>query len=72
MVDVALLNEVIKSSGKSKAEIANYIQMDESTFYRKMSRKGSTFTVEQACRITEILGIDANVAQDIFFARTLA
>lgn len=72
MVNVSLLNEAIKVSGKTKAEVANYIQMDESTFYRKMSRNGSTFTVEQACLITEMLGIGPNQAQDIFFAKSLA
>lgn len=69
MVDIALLNEVIKRSKKTKAEVAAAIQMDESTFYRKMARKGSTFTVEQACRITETLGIDADTAQNIFFCK---
>ena len=72
MVNVTMLNDAIKRSGKTKAEVAKSIQMDESTFYRKMSRNGSTFTVEQACRITETLGIDADTAQSIFFARTLA
>lgn len=72
MVNVTMLNDAIKRSGKTKAEVAKSIQMDESTFYRKMSRNGSTFTVEQACRITETLGMDADTAQSIFFARTLA
>lgn len=72
MVNVTMLNDAIKRSGKTKAEVAKSIQMDESTFYRKMGRNGSTFTVEQACRITETLGIDADTAQNIFFARTLA
>lgn len=72
MVNVALLNDAIKNSGKTKSEVASYIQMDESTFYRKMSRNGSTFTVDQACRIAEMLEIDADTAQNIFFAKTLA
>jgi DNA-binding phage protein len=72
MVNVTMLNDAIKRSGKTKAEVAKSIQMDESTFYRKMSRNGSTFTVEQACRITETLGMDADTAQSIFFAKALA
>lgn len=72
MVDIALLNDAIKRSKKTKAEVAASICMDESTFYRKMAKNGSTFTVEQACRITETLGIDADTAQNIFFAKTLA
>ena len=72
MVNIALLNDAIKSSGKTKSEVASYINMDESTFYRKMSRNGGTFTVDQACKIAEMLEIDSDLAQDIFFARTLA
>lgn len=72
MVNIALLNEAIRRSGKTKAEIAQYIHMDESTFYRKMGRNGSTFTVDQACRIAELIGVSGDDAQNIFFSKTLA
>lgn len=72
MVNLELLNEAIRRSGKTKAEIARYIKMDESTFYRKMGKNGSKFTVEQAGRLAEAINLSADEAQDIFFAKTLA
>lgn len=72
MVNIALMNDAIKRSGKTKAEIAAAIRMDESTFYRKMNKNGSTFTVEQACRLAETLKMDADTAQSVFFGKTLA
>ena len=42
--------------------------IDESTFYRKLNREGSTFTLAQADIIKRELKLSAKMAQDIFFA----
>ena len=69
MANIELLKDEIKRAGKSNAQIAQAIGMDESTFYRKLGKKGATFTVAQACKIADTLEISADTAQNIFFAR---
>ena len=68
MVRVGQLRDAIKNSSHSISSLSSAIGIDESTFYRKLSRNGSTFTLEQADLIKRELGLSAKVAQDIFFA----
>lgn len=68
MVDVNKLRDAIKTSGHSISSLAGEIGIDESTFYRKLNREGSTFTLAQADSIKRVLGISAAAAQEIFFA----
>lgn len=67
MVDVTLLKDTIKHKGKTNAQIAETIGMNASTFYRKLNKNGATFTVAQAHKLAEVLEIDPDVAQNIFF-----
>lgn len=69
MVNVTMLKDAIKSSNHSIRTLALSIGIDESTFYRKLNRDGSTFTLEQADAIKRELNLSAKKAQDIFFPR---
>ena len=66
-MDVELLKNKIKHSGKSIAGVASAINIDESTFYRKLQQKGETFTVAQASLIKDVLELSAQEAFDIFY-----
>ena len=68
MVNVGMLRDAIKNSNHTIKTLAIAIGIDESTFYRKLSRDGSTFTLEQADMIKKELNLNAKKAQDIFFA----
>ena len=68
MVNVSKLREAIKNSNHTIASLSSALGMDDSTFYRKLERNGSTFTLEQADIIKTELKLDAKTAQDIFFA----
>lgn len=68
MVNVSMLRDAIKNSNHTIKTLAIAIGIDESTFYRKLSRDGSTFTLEQADLIKRELNLNAKKAQDIFFA----
>lgn len=68
MVRIGQLRDAIKNSSHSISSLSNAIGIDESTFYRKLSRNGSTFTLEQADLIKRELNLSAQIAQEIFFA----
>lgn len=67
-----LLKKKIKESGKNVSMVAAGINVDESTFYRKLQKNGETFTVAQASAIKEVLGLSTQEAFDIFYGQELA
>ena len=70
MVNVSKLRDAIKNSNHTIKTLAIAIGIDESTFYRKLSKAGSTFTLEQADLIKKELNLNAKKAQEIFFSPT--
>lgn len=68
MVNVSKLRDAIKSSAHTIPTLSHAIGIDESTFYRKLSKEGSTFTLAQANAIKQELKLSARAAQDIFFS----
>lgn len=68
MVNVCKLRDAIKTSNHTISTLSLAIGMDESTFYRKLSKEGSTFTLAQADAIKRELKMTAKAAQDIFFS----
>ena len=65
-----MLRDAIKNSNHTIKTLALAIGIDESTFYRKLNRSGSTFTLEQADLIKKELNLSAKKAQEIFFSHT--
>ena len=70
MVNVSKLRDAIKGSTHTISTLSLAIGIDESTFYRKLSKEGSTFTLAQADAIKQELKLSTKAAQDIFFAPT--
>lgn len=68
MVNVSKLRDAIKASNHTIRTLSIAIGIDESTFYRKLSKEGSTFTLEQADLIKRELNLDLDSAQAIFFS----
>ena len=68
MINAEMLKGCIERSNKSIVEVADAIEIDRATFYRKLSRKDSSFTVEQAKRISDLLHLDATEFEAIFLA----
>ena len=46
-IDTELLKQRMQERGKTGAQIAKALGINESTYYRKMANKGQTFTVLQ-------------------------
>lgn len=71
MVNKQKLKAVIVEKNTTQELLANELNIDRSTFSRKMSEKGK-FTVEEANEIVRSLGLTKDEALAIFFAETFA
>ena len=69
-MDVERLKAVIREQGIKNSDLAKALNIDESTFYRKMLN--GNFSVAQANKMVEILGMDSKEANTIFFSGKLA
>lgn len=56
----------MKAKDVSVTQLASYLQIDNSTFYRKLQRPDS-FSVEQARSIAEFLRLSKDETNSIFF-----
>lgn len=67
MVDVEKLKSQIKDSGQTVRTLADRMGIDVSTLYRKLQSGGESFTVKEASQITDILSLNSEKANEIFF-----
>ena len=68
MVRGEVLKAKIASKNMTCKDIAVGIGIDESTFYRKLTRDQRSFTVEEAKTIKDMLHLTANETVYIFFS----
>ena len=71
-VNVNKLHGKIKELGLSVGDVAEKMEIDRSTLYRKLGNNGAGLTVKDAQMLVEILGLTEQEALDIFFAREVA
>jgi transcriptional regulator with XRE-family HTH domain len=62
-----MLKRKIVESGITQEAVADAIGMNRCTFYRKMKRKGNTFTVEEMNKIVQVIPLSREEAVLIFF-----
>ena len=72
MVNVVRLQEALKERSISYEDAARALGVDRATFYRRLSSKGSKFTVDEVGKLSALLGLTSKAMQDIFFDRELA
>lgn len=72
MVNVKRLQDALKAREISYEEAAKALGVDRATFYRRLSRDGVKFTVDEVSKLSSLLGLSAQAMQDIFFDRELA
>lgn len=65
-MNVALLKQKIAECGLTGEEIASAIDVDPSTYYRKLNAEGETFTVAQVKKLAETLHLTGSEASIIF------
>lgn len=66
-MNTQMLKGKIVESGITQEAVADAIGMNRSTFYRKMKRKGNTFTVEEMNKIVQVIPLSREEAVLIFF-----
>ena len=67
-VDVARLKGTIVTKGMTQGELSQGMDIDESTFSRKLKTLGNSFTVGEMHKIVELLDLTADEAKHIFLA----
>ena len=56
----------------SIADLANILNVDKSTVYRKFNKSGESFTVNDVDKIAKALSLTYNDINEIFFANVVA
>lgn len=72
MVNVNKLRAKMVELGKNVDEVAEKIGMDKSTFYRKLSANGQTFSIGEADAIAVELHLTRDEVNSIFFSQFVA
>lgn len=72
MVNIERLKTALKSRNISIEQAAEHMGINPATFYRRVNRYGEKFTVAEVMRLAELLNMDSQTMQDIFFDTKLA
>lgn len=72
MVNVHKLKGKMVEKQISAGELAHKLEIDRSTFYRKLSQNGESFTIREANLICRILDLSCEEATAIFFNHYVA
>lgn len=68
-INTKLLKEHMSACRLTVKEVAKVLDIDESTYYRRMASEGKSFTVEQAQQLVELLHLTDEEATSIFLAQ---
>lgn len=72
MVNVNKLKGILVEKGLNVEFLAEKIDVDRSTLYRRLTENGSTFTIKEADKIVKALDLTCEEATSIFFAQFVA
>lgn len=72
MVNINKLRGKIIENGLSVKDLADNLEMDRSTLYRKMNSEGDTMTISDAEKISKILNLSLEEVNSIFFSNFVA
>lgn len=71
-INIQKLKGKIVELGLSIAEVAEKMEINKATLYRKLENGGATLTVKDANLLVKILDLTAEEAMSIFFAQKVA
>ena len=69
MVNVDRLRDEMKKKSISPDAAAEAMGIDVATYYRRINRQGTKFTVEEVSKLSELLNLSPDTMQEIFFER---
>lgn len=67
VVDVDLLRKTISEKGLRMEDVANYLNMNRSTFFRKLKNNGEGFTIKDIHEMVEKIPLSIEEVKSIFF-----
>ncbi len=67
-IDANKLKGKVVERGLSGSEVATALGISQSTYYRKISKGGTSFTVAQVRKIAEVLNLSSEECNAIFFS----
>lgn len=71
-MNVRKLKAKLVEKDVSVVDLANILNVDKSTVYRKFNKSGESFTVSDVDKIAEALSLTYNDINEIFFANVVA
>lgn len=72
MINILKLKGKIVEAGMTILSISKALNMDRSTFYRKMNEDGTYFTIREVNIMINKLNLSFNDVQDIFLNKFIA
>ena len=72
MVNTDKLKQALRAKGLTIDVASSAIGINPATFYRKVNKGGTTFTVAEVSKFAELLNMDGKALSEIFFDRTFA
>lgn len=69
MVNVERLRDEMKKMSITPDAAAEAMGIDVATYYRRINRQGTKFTVEEVSKLSELLNLSPDTMQEIFFER---
>lgn len=67
MVNVDRLKMALRAKGITIEQASEAIDVNPTTFYRRINHMGAKFTVAEVGKLAELLNMDGETMQDIFF-----
>lgn len=68
-MNVQALKRKILDCGYNIVEFSDKVSIDRSTFYRRLEKDGTSFTIEEALRIKDVLSLTDEEAYSIFLSK---
>lgn len=72
MVNIDRLKSALRNRGITIEQASEAIDMNPSTFYRRLNRQGEKFTVQEVAKLAGLLNLSSETMQGIFFDGQLA
>lgn len=72
MINVNKLKSKVVERGMNVEDVAKAVGLNPSTMYRRLSVGGNTFTIAEAIKLGEVLGLTGGEMNSIFFAGYVA
>ena len=72
VVNVELLKSAMQDKSVTIEQASMAIGVNPATFYRRFNQKGEKFTVGEVSKLAELLNLDSDSVNTIFFGRKLA